>query len=332
MRKTKNDNISQALACIFRDHPITAVPFEGDMLITVAELERAWDYAPFGLSKQIARWVEQGLVVDGVHFMKLAGQRLAAFKKVIHFSNCEVDPKAAHLLTVTKRGLYRLLTIIPDKAIAVAFQDWLETEVLPAIEKTGSYSVPGTESRQQSMFTDRRDMKELRLLAADLRRAGDHVRSRRVLAHVADLVAHEPNVSPSTSSARKSEPVQPEKDDIAERAIRAVWAWMNQFAARFAPDARIGPASQECFGRWARVADEWDDVAIVPYFLERLLRKEGFRPKEVIDAWLDLGWMIHGEGSHVNKQVRIAGRPQRCIVICRGAFLSSGAMIETAEA
>lgn len=46
------------------------------------------------------------------------------------------------MVFVTEPGLFRLV-IKSRKASAVKFQDWLFREVLPAIRKTGSYSVPG---------------------------------------------------------------------------------------------------------------------------------------------------------------------------------------------
>ncbi|HYF57029.1 MAG TPA: hypothetical protein VEA41_22450 [Salinarimonas sp.] len=132
------------LALAFRDHPITFVPFEGTLLAVGPQVEAALDYAPKRLSKQLARWGEKGLVREGVHFDMFTNGKLAAFKAVSGdwFTKSEpVGPRAPNLLVITERGLYRLLTLIADKAIAIAFQDWLETEVLPAINRTGRYDV-----------------------------------------------------------------------------------------------------------------------------------------------------------------------------------------------
>lgn len=122
----------------FHDHPVTAIPFEGGIVFIVVEVEAALDLKPWQLSKQLARWEGAGLVRDGTHFLKLANGRLAAFRKGMHFTKCEVDPKASHLLVLTERGLYRVLQL-SRSPIALAFQDWLEEEVLPEIRRTGGY-------------------------------------------------------------------------------------------------------------------------------------------------------------------------------------------------
>lgn len=126
----------------FQNHEIVALPFEGELFVILVQLESAWGYAPKGLAKQLARWQTRGQVREGTHYRKLTNGTLAAFKAAAGdwFAKCEpVHARAPSLLVITERGLYRLLTLIPDKAIAIAFQDWLEVEVLPAINRTGRY-------------------------------------------------------------------------------------------------------------------------------------------------------------------------------------------------
>lgn len=145
-----NDNVvgqdrSILIPQSFNEHPLVTVPFDGDLLMVLAQLGEALGYADHGLTKQLGRWESRGLVREGVHFRKLSNGELARFKEVleVYFANCEVvPPKARHLTVITERGLYRLLTLIPDKAVAIAFQDWLEGDVLPQLRRTGSYTAP----------------------------------------------------------------------------------------------------------------------------------------------------------------------------------------------
>lgn len=128
-----------------------AIPLENELYVILAQLERAWGYSRYGLSKQLARFQARGQVREGTHYRKLTNGTLAAFKAAAGdcFANCGVvDPRARNLLVITERGVYRLLTLIPDKAIAIAFQDWLEAEVLPAINRTGRYDSASADAPQ----------------------------------------------------------------------------------------------------------------------------------------------------------------------------------------
>lgn len=159
MSEDVNKDKFTSLARTFKNHTLIAVNFEGAIVIVLSQLEQAWEYAPKGLAKQLGRWAEAGQVREGVHYHKLTGSRLSAFKLAIgdrfakcepaetsggnQFAECElVGPQTRNLLVITERGLYRLLTLIPDKTIAIAFQDWLEADVLPALGRTGTYTVP----------------------------------------------------------------------------------------------------------------------------------------------------------------------------------------------
>ena len=51
------------------------------------------------------------------------------------------------MLTITEPGLYRLI-FKSRKSVAKKFQRWVFHEVLPAIRKTGSYTLPGAETER----------------------------------------------------------------------------------------------------------------------------------------------------------------------------------------
>jgi hypothetical protein len=86
-------------------------------------------------------WGEAGQTRAEVHDRKLTGDSLAKFKQNAG-ELVAIAPRTRHLLVLTRRGLYRVL-MLSRQPKALAFQDWLETEVLPSIEKIGRYTAPG---------------------------------------------------------------------------------------------------------------------------------------------------------------------------------------------
>jgi prophage antirepressor-like protein len=124
----------------FHDHPVIAVSVGEDVFFVVGEVEAAIGYSPKALSNGLGRWQEHGQIREEVHVRKLFGAELARFKGAAG-DLVTIDPRTPNLLVLTKRGLYRVL-MLSRQPKAVAFQDWLETEVLPSIEQTGRYALP----------------------------------------------------------------------------------------------------------------------------------------------------------------------------------------------
>ena len=71
------------------------------------------------------------------------------------------------VLTVTEPGLYRLI-FKSRKAIAKKFQRWIFHEVLPAIRKTGTYSIPQSNKNDVSALPSARERLETIKLGMDL--------------------------------------------------------------------------------------------------------------------------------------------------------------------
>lgn len=125
----------------FRDHDVTAVRFGGEPVFLFNEIELALGNARGWLVRQMPRWENGGHIRPDTHYRKLTGERLAAFKAEVsnQYANCVlVGDRASHLLVLTERGLYRVLQLA-STPVAIAFQDWLEEEVLPSINATGGY-------------------------------------------------------------------------------------------------------------------------------------------------------------------------------------------------
>jgi prophage antirepressor-like protein len=119
--------------------------FDGQAITTLE-----WDGTPLFLPQQIgasleftdpARFVkklsEYGLN-DGLHLIKVTGDELAALK--VALGPDVIDPRTPSLVLLTESGLYRAL-MRSRAPKAEAFQEWLASEVLPALRRTGSYQL-----------------------------------------------------------------------------------------------------------------------------------------------------------------------------------------------
>lgn len=78
-------------------------------------------------------------------------------------------------------------------------------------------------------------------------------------------------------------------------------------------------------GAWDQVED-WKYLAILPNVLREVLEPQGFHAEEVIDRWVERGWIIVSERRAHNKTVksktasaRIYGAPMRVYLIARSA-------------
>ena len=121
----------------YQDHPLTFTVLDGVPIVPARDIEAALGYEPKGLANSIADWQAAGLMKeDGSHVRKLTGQDLTLFAVA---GSETANSMVRHLLVLTERGLYRVL-MLSRKPAALAFQDWLETQVLPSIARHGSYN------------------------------------------------------------------------------------------------------------------------------------------------------------------------------------------------
>ena len=74
-------------------------------------------------------------------------------------------------IVISEAGLYRLV-FTSRKPIAEKFKRWLAHEVLPALRKTGSYSLPGTPKPEENLLAEISQWRE-RALADPAVRAGE---------------------------------------------------------------------------------------------------------------------------------------------------------------
>lgn len=104
-------------------------------------------------------------LVEGRHTIKVVGAELAALKAAMP---SEIDSRAPSVVLLTEAGLYRAL-MRSRAPRAEEFQEWLATELLPQLRRTGRYELvpvaPAAPARVD-MLVDLH--KRLRLSDADL--------------------------------------------------------------------------------------------------------------------------------------------------------------------
>lgn len=130
-----------ALTVPFDGQPVTVLSTgQREALVPVVLVERALDYAPKKLSNAIRRWGAAGLIrpehVRLIDRSEVSSDLLTRQTSVL---NSGTDPDLdltgrSDLLCLTERGVYRVL-MLSRQPKAMAFQDWLETDLLPALAR-----------------------------------------------------------------------------------------------------------------------------------------------------------------------------------------------------
>lgn len=144
----------------FQGQDIFFIEVEGRAATTMGGVARALDYAsPDEVGRLLARHDDE--VAEGVDYVMLRGEPLAAFKAM---APNQVEPTAPTLRLMFESGLH-LLAMLSRQPKAAAFRRWLVSEVLPAIQTTGSYSLPGATTdlapMQQSLDAMAGQLREL---------------------------------------------------------------------------------------------------------------------------------------------------------------------------
>lgn len=150
-----NDNAvgrgKSTLSFDFDNHRLTIIEMDGTIYLIAKKVGKALGYADEGralINKISGEWSsperEGGpeLRAD-THFLKIEGERLSELRVVITDSVI-ANPKTRSLLLLTETGLWRVL-ILTGKPAGIRLRDRLDSEILPQLRKTGSYSVPGTQ-------------------------------------------------------------------------------------------------------------------------------------------------------------------------------------------
>ena len=109
-----------------------------------------------------------------------------------------------------------------------------------------------------------------------------------------------------------------EDADRPHSAMQEVLSWCATHQTRFwgRHDASTGYVpSMGWLGSWSRKVD-WDHIDIVGAHLRSALIEHDYDPHEIIDRWLERGWLNRGK-NRATRVIRIDGVQARCYSIPR---------------
>jgi len=90
----------------------------------------------------------------GHHYKILKGESLKNFKKLAALTNSAlVSPNAPNLVLLTLSGVNRVL-LLTGKPVGLKLRDWLDSEVLPSIRKTGQYGMVSKLQKDPKLVVD----------------------------------------------------------------------------------------------------------------------------------------------------------------------------------
>jgi prophage antirepressor-like protein len=124
---------------LFEGKPL-ACTYQGSPHIPLKALGAALGYAEAGEGLVIT-WANswKAEFKEGHHYKILKGKSLKEFKMLAALTNPGlVSPNAPMLVLLTLPGINRTL-LLTNKPIGLKLRDWLDTEVLPEIQKFGKY-------------------------------------------------------------------------------------------------------------------------------------------------------------------------------------------------
>jgi len=124
--------------------------YQGEPHVPLRALGAALGYSEGG-EGLVNTWSNswKGEFKEGHHFKILKGKSLKEFKELTSLTNfAVVSPNAPKLMLMTLVGVNRVL-LLTGKPIGLKLRDWLDTEVLPQIQKTGQYVGATALTKQQ---------------------------------------------------------------------------------------------------------------------------------------------------------------------------------------
>lgn len=260
----------------FDTRAFPAVVIDGQPHWLAAQLGDVLGYADAGveLLRSISKhWSDEFL--DGRDVIRLDGEDLRPLKDL-----GLVGARAPSVLLLTESGLYRVL-ILTGKPVGVRLRDWLTTEVLPSIRRTGSYGhARATGALLEDLATD---LKLTGSTRAVVELAVAEAMQGEAFPHLRDVVRAAARNRPSRRS-RASEvpviPVAPAASDQADRwtrtQVRAQGNWLLTQAAELVLQGRLSSADARAWRLAAERcrAGEYVDEATLPQPADEPLRED----------------------------------------------------------
>lgn len=270
----------------FEDHDVVVVEHDGRLLWSARQVGEALAYAEDGralLPRITGDWSDE--LDDGTDYIIFRGPELAALKA----SAPElVDARAPSLLMLTESGV-NLVALLSRQPKAKQLRRWLATEVIPALRRTGSYSLPGAapEPTRRALPRDSNTLATIQMMSREeleeqlefitldyqllLRRLPDLKDFRRLHQIEADITAAD--IARSEAMYWRFEEAALGIIDRARAlglkvSMRQSWALREVAANRGAPE--LAAQIRKSFGKKLH-ALRWGDAAVEPAIREMLV-------------------------------------------------------------
>lgn len=144
------------LTATFEGQAIATIDWDNVLLFLPQQIGASLEFADPG--RFVKKLNEYGLE-EGRHTVRFTNGNLATLKAAL--GPDVIDPRTPSLVLLTEAGLYRALMRSRAKN-AEPFQEWLASEVLPQLRKTGSYALtqpalPSPAAAQLALLVDQRE-------------------------------------------------------------------------------------------------------------------------------------------------------------------------------
>lgn len=159
--KNKKNALVPVQTWNFEGHQLTSIHYKGEQVWITKEVGRVLGYADDGqeLVNSISKWFED--FDKNIDYIKLDGLQLAEFKRLfVDNGESPLSNKAQRIILLTESGLH-LACIKSQKEIGRRLRQWISREVLPALRKEGSYTLPKHRKTLEEKQRDQ-EKKELR--------------------------------------------------------------------------------------------------------------------------------------------------------------------------
>jgi len=308
-------NAITSLSASFEGRSVTAIERDGEPLFLPREIATALD---LGDVERFAERVVSDLV-EGRHYVKVVGVELAGLK-----ASGLADQRSARLLLFTETGLYRVL-MRSRAPRAEDFQEWIASEVLPQLRRTGRYEAPaaapavtkasvlvelhGSGTINDHALVNHLDDDDLATLPASV--------TVGMLRRLSGGATPLPPLADDAVPVRRQKQADPNKPTPID-ALRAVMLWARDHEDQIATWGGFGGLGAVIVppngGRWLgrkECASGWRWISLDRREVAKVVNKLGLSEVEVIRAWADQDFLIRDKGGYLACTTSIPGTAER---------------------
>jgi prophage antirepressor-like protein len=143
--------LSNIITSVFEGSQIHTIHYHGDPVWIAKECGSILEYGREGKSLVeliTGKWKED--FIEGEFYIKLTGNELAEFKMLLEADSLKLSARTSHLILLKEPGLWQIL-LNTRKPVGVRLRQFVAKEILPALRKAGSYTLPGLSAYKEDL-------------------------------------------------------------------------------------------------------------------------------------------------------------------------------------